>query len=138
VSKKKLYISAPFELQASARILRDHLQSHGFEITATWLDEGLPNQPAQTQKEMADRDIRDIVRADALVLINPEDWKYKGTGGRHVEVGAVIMINEGVKDMPVFIYGVRSNVFHHDDCVLAVSPTVSHIVASLKEWRDRS
>lgn len=131
MAKKKLYISAPFELQASGRILRDHLVSHGFEVTSTWLDEPPVNKP--TEAEMAERDIFDILRSDAIVLINPDDWKYKGTGGRHVEVGIAI-----IAALPVFIYGIRSNVFHHFKNVLAVSPTVGNVVASLKDWRERS
>lgn len=135
MTPKKIYISAPFELQSHGRILRAHLQSHGFEVTSRWLEEKTDDNV--TQQEMADRDIDDIVQSDALLLINPEDWKYKGTGGRHVEVGVVIAMNNESRSMPIFIYGVRSNVFHHDECVRAVSPTVSHIVASMKEWRDR-
>ena len=128
---KKIYVSAPFELQASARIVRDLLISHGFTVTSTWLEETPDTQ--ETKQQMAERDERDILSADALLLINPDDWSYKGTGGRHVEVGIARQVR-----LPVFIYGVRSNVFHHLSNVAAVAPTISPLLSSLKEWRDRS
>lgn len=131
MTKKRIYISAPFELQASARILRDHLVSHGFVVTSRWLDEA--STSTETHQEMAERDVADIISSDALLAMNPEDWKQKGTGGRHVELGVAYMAG-----LPTFVYGVRSNVFHSLKNVAAVSPTVGNVIASLKDWRDRT
>lgn len=127
---KRIYISGPFELQANGRILREHLHSHGFDCTATWLDE---RTGEQTEREMAERDVTDLLRSDAMVLMNPQDWSYKGTGGRHVEMGIAL-----ISALPVFIYGARSNVFHHFGNVKAVSSTVGPVVASLKDHFTRS
>lgn len=107
----RLYIAAPFECQASALGLRQVLRGNGFVITSRWLDEppiAMPDMTPDFCAVVARRDIVDIYNADAMVLVNPEEWRRAGTGGRHVEAGIAL-----TRAMPFFILGVRSNVFHH-------------------------
>lgn len=106
VGKPIIYVSAPFQLQSEARMMRVELERAGYIVRARWLDEA--STDPLTYADMARRDVEDIFNCGGLVLINPESWKDQGTGGRHVEVGLAF----GAQ-LPVFIFGVRSNVFHH-------------------------
>lgn len=126
----RIYIAAPFELQEMGRDLRDVINdTREFEVCARWLDENPENTVEHLNGEhlriMAERDREDIRRCDGLVLINPERFKRSGTGGRHVETGMALD-----RDMPVFILGRRSNVYHFDPLVQCCTTDVS----ILRQW----
>lgn len=99
-----VYIATAFQLIDEARRLRTVLEQDGIEVTSRWID---INGPAYQQQELADMDISDVMRAQAVVFINPLGYKNSGTGGRHFETGMAFM-----RGMPIFIYGERTNVFH--------------------------
>lgn len=99
---ERVYIAAPFQLKAEARLLRRVLNDAGISVTSRWLDGN-----AGDGTETAEMDLADVCSAQALVLINPARWKNEGTGGRHVEVGAALTYS-----MPVYVLGEPSNIFH--------------------------
>lgn len=100
---KYVYIAAPFQLKTEARVLRTFLQRHGITVTARWLDGSLT-----TERENALTCLQDVRAAQALVLLNPEVWEDRGTGGRHTELGYALALG-----YPVFLHGQPSNAFHH-------------------------
>ena len=100
----KVYIAAPWELREEAKALGDRLTAADIEITARWLTE----PDGQSEVDAAAIDLVDIDRSSAIVLLNPAGWEVKGTGGRHFECGYAY-----ARDLPIFILGTRSNVFHH-------------------------
>ena len=121
---EQFYVAAPFELRDQARLLRDAVQATGRVCTASWIDEPAGQDDAQG----ALIDLRDIDDADVLILLNPEGWERRGTGGRHVETGyALASIGR------VAIVGVRSNIFHHlGEDVVDVFATTEELLA----WLD--
>lgn len=110
-----VYISAPYELRDYAVQLRRDLFERGVEVIARWIDSEVPDYNPQAMQATMDRnarwacvDIEDLEQADVMVLVNPAEWRHKGSGGRHVETG--IALGNGV---PVVIVGERTNVFHY-------------------------
>lgn len=98
----KIYIAAPFELRDEAIAAGQVLKARGHEITSTWL-----RDPGVNDDIWARIDLGDVKRADALVLLNPEDYRNSGTGGRHAEFGYAIALGKRL-----VVVGVRSNIFH--------------------------
>jgi hypothetical protein len=103
-----IYIAAPYPIRDRAVALMQRLEAEGFGVTSTWLreDDELADKYAQL-------DLDDIGRSDALVLMNPDEWKNAGTGGRHVEMGFALGLNRHV-----VVVGERSNIFHYLDEVV--------------------
>ena len=116
-----IYIAAPWPLRSEAQALCAQLREAGVAVRATWLDRELDELPG------ALADLADITLADALVLLNPEEYRDSGTGGRHVETGYALALGR-----KVFILGVRSNGFHAlaDDAASGVE----ELVGQLRRW----
>jgi NTP pyrophosphatase (non-canonical NTP hydrolase) len=99
---RHVYIAAPFELRNVAIELRSLLLLSDIICTAGWID-----GPAPNDLDAAQRDLSDILRAEAVVFVNPPHWAKQGSGGRHTEIGFALANN-----IPVFMMGKASNVFH--------------------------
>jgi hypothetical protein len=119
---RRVYIAAAFPLKETAAAMRVDLIRAGFEVTSRWID-GIGGNGL----EQAIADLDDIRTSDALVLINAGEWVNRGTGGRHTEVGYAIAYG-----MPVFVYGIPSNVFHELDNVRCCL-TIDSLVHLLKQ-----
>lgn len=102
-ARHKAYVAAPYELRIEAIRLMNYLEDKGIEVTSTWL-----RQLDVEDDEHARIDLNDVARADELIIINPEEFKRSGTGGRHVEVGYALALGKKVT-----IVGIKSNIFHH-------------------------
>lgn len=112
----RVYLAAPFELQAPAAVLRGDLDKrHGIGCTSRWLDA----KDRQETNGWARRCLSDVEAADVLVALNPESWGRAGTGGRHVELGYALALRK-----PVLVVGARTNLFHFllDVTVVEVPP----------------
>lgn len=99
-----VYIAAPWPMQASGRMLRTILAGEGIGCTSRWLDLATIG-PAPADDALAD--IADLLQADALVALNPPNWRESGTGGRHVEWGIALQARK-----PTVLHGDQSHVFH--------------------------
>lgn len=126
----KIYVAAMY----SKRIeVREHhariLQEAGHEVTARWLWEGgLPGSEVAS----AFKDIEDVARADALVLVtNPIGTNFSG-GGRCVEMGYAMAAGK-----LVIVVGERENIFcwHPDVFVVASMEMVLMTLDALKDSR---
>jgi len=131
-----IYIAAPFSLQLVGRQVRDAFARHGIVSTARWLEEepSLEKTISHAQRcFLGHMDLFDVRRAQGLVLLNPEEYREKGTGGRHVEVGAALAVGN-----PVWILGVRSNIFHWGEGVLDVweGPSLDHVGECARAIKD--
>lgn len=111
---KKVYIAAPSESQAIVKEMAYLLRQNGITITARWIHEDFKTQntPALL-REWAIKDLEDVAAADILLAFNSEEFRHKGTGGRHVELGYAIALGK-----PILLYGARTNVFHHHPQVI--------------------
>lgn len=87
----KIYIAARFTSKEIAKIVREALTALGHEVTSTWLDGDEP-----TTRETAEKDFRDIDRADALLFLS---MNVDGAKGAYVEVGYAL-----AKGKPVLVY----------------------------------
>lgn len=114
-----VYIAAPYPLKEEARELRNQLERCGVVVTSRWLD-----GREDTDEQSAETDLRDVRAAQAVVLLNPDAWANIGTGGRHVEIGAALTYG-----MPVYILGVKSNVFH--------TMSLCHVVPTFMDLTSR-
>ena len=105
-----IYVAAPYELRNEATQAMVTLEKHGHSITSRWLWETEENGPTP-----ADKDLEDIRMADTLLVLHPEEFEYKGTGGRHFEMGYAVALGKNI-----VLVGRRTNNFHHLNCVTVV------------------
>lgn len=121
-----VYIAAPWPMKKEAKQLRAQLLIGAVHCTSRWLDVETP-----LGAHYAKQDLDDVCTADALVAINPLTWKNRGTGGRHVEMGVAIQ-----RAMPIFLIGVRTNIFHELPRVVIVED-VEQLLPLLHELNTR-
>jgi hypothetical protein len=125
-----LYLAGDYELRAELEALADTLEAAGHFITSRWVRESQPvstdwvdrfieiqNQVEHISSEDSARialhDLDDLSAAEAMVLVNGPSTR----GGKHVELGAALAM-----DMPVYLIGPRTNIFHHHLLVTQVWP----------------
>lgn len=106
----KIYVASPYELIDKARGVSQYLESQGIEVTSRWLAGENGDKSLWAQN-----DLDDVARADLLLALNPEEYRNKGTGGRHVELGYALALGK-----QIVLVGVRTNVFHHLACVRVI------------------
>lgn len=116
---KRVYIAAPMPMKTEAAALRGKLQLNDVSCTSHWIDGNMP-----LDQDAARRDFADINDAEAMVFLNPTFWRNEGTGGRHTEVGYAL-----ARNMPIFLLGHPSNVFHTLPEVTVVQSTARLIYA---------
>src|SRR6266853_5363700 len=105
-NKIKIYQAAPWICKDAAKEARDAFVEKGFEVTSRWLDHHSDNDPAnlKEQREQAEEDIVDLLRADIFVILNLEKSE-----GKACEMGMAYASN-----MPVILVGEKTrNVFYH-------------------------
>jgi hypothetical protein len=124
----QVYIAAPYSLRADAQRVAHVLGLAGIACTARWLSQ---DDSATVGAEWAQYDLDDVRRANALVAINPVTWADQGTGGRHVELGAALIL-----DLPVYLLGERTNLFHYHPLV-TVCDSVADICTALTAGASR-
>lgn len=124
----KVYIAAPFPLKSEAVVVKALLEGAGYEVTSTWLRvDDMPDTDAAARLDLAD-----VQRADVLVAMNPAGWETRGTGGRHAELGAALIL-----DKPVVLLGERTNVFHHHSNVEVAKTRAEALVLLVRIWAGR-
>lgn len=101
--KPTIYVAAPYEMREEAIFVMHKLEEQGYEVTSSWLRE-----VHQNDDEHARIDLADVTRANEFLLLNPEEYRRAGTGGRHVELGYAL--GQGKY---IVLLGVRTNIFHH-------------------------
>ena len=104
----KVYLAAPWVRKDDAKAARAQLQAAGIDVTSHWLEhEGSATDstgstsPIAYIQEQAVQDIKDVRRADYLVVLNLERSE-----GKAVETGVAI-----ANGIPVISVGKRSNIF---------------------------
>lgn len=86
----RVYLAARYGRRDELNGYRQRLHGDGFEVTSHWLTADPPAPIAELTeahwRDLAETDVDDIRRADALVAFAEE--AEGGGGGRHVELGA--------------------------------------------------
>lgn len=124
----KVYIAAPFPMKYEAVLLKELVEASGHEVTSTWLRiDDMPDTDAAARL-----DLSDVQRADVLLALNPAGWELKGTGGRHAELGAALILEK-----PVVLLGERTNVFHHHSNVELATTRSEALTHLLRIWAGR-
>lgn len=132
MEKLKIYLASRWEDREEIVTYRDYLEKHAHVVsTARWLTPTHPRLKAKVAKDrktgevVQDRDLEDILEADAVVVFSPLKAHGNGTGGRHVECGIAIGTHK-----PILLVGVMENVFHCNKLVTNVS-TMKKLVPHL-------
>lgn len=128
----RVYIAAPFELIGEANMLKLLLEAKGFVVSSRWLDESpdelFENMTDHDRRQFcAARDMEDILTSHAMVLINPKEWAKIGSGGRHFESAVAVMAQ-----LPLYIYGVETNVFHAVPEVTMVTTDLKTLIGAMR------
>lgn len=118
----RVYIAAPFELREAAVDLRAGLAAFGIGCTARWIDN--PDNTYTT--DWAQRCLDDVVRCDILLALNPQEFARSGTGGRHAEFGAALILKK-----PTLVIGARTNIFHELSAVTAQRHPIAFVAELL-------
>lgn len=109
VRRLNVYIAAPFQMQEEIRNgIAKQLEERNVNITSRWLTVEPIEKTSDEAHSWALKDLYDVDQCDALLAWNPPDWRLKGSGGRHVELGYAL-----AKDKGIVIVGDRSSIFHH-------------------------
>lgn len=106
----KIYLAARFSRIDEMRKYADELKEDGHEITASWVyggEEGL------TFTDIANLDINDVHRSDAVVSFTEPYGSVNPGGGRHTEFGLGIAFGKNL-----YLVGEREQVFHWHPSVL--------------------
>lgn len=105
-----IYIAGPFKRREDLFLIREQLAQRHIESTSRWLDSHLSDYdcPVSVLRQEALEDLLDIHRADAFLLVNPEEWVNEGRGGKHIEFGYAL-----AKGRAMYVMGVASSIFHH-------------------------
>lgn len=104
----KVYIAAPWPIRDEAIQAMLILERQGHFVTSRWLKVEEDDTDPYVLEKAAYEDLANIREADALLLLHPEDWHNKGTGGRHVEFGYALALAK-----QIIIVGRKTNAFHH-------------------------
>ena len=108
----KFYLASRYDDRRQLCEIRERLLAQGHEVTARWLNgshelhEGVEH--AEDARRFAEEDLRDIERADAVVLFNNPASLESVRGGRHIEFGYALALGK-----LLLIVGPRLSVFHH-------------------------
>jgi hypothetical protein len=119
----KLYLASRYGRRAELLFYAEELNALGHCVTSRWIrgahemKDEKPNP--QESATWAQEDLEDLIRADALVSFteSPGNQTGRARGGRHVEFGYAMALNDYGKDFPVYVVGPRENVFCCLPCV---------------------
>lgn len=135
-----VYIAAKFQNQEEAKKLAALLHTKGHEVKARWIwQKPLYGDPdSKVLHDLATRDLEDIRSTDAFIII-PDAIPVEGahathdgpdSGGRHVEMGYALAHHK-----PVFVLGVKNNIFHWLHELVTVCDTVEVLLEELRKRR---
>lgn len=120
----KVYLAAPWLDREYARTVRDQIQAAGIAVTSHWLDfEGGNSKDPVVFRREAQMDWADVLRADALVLLNIQKSEGKAT-----EQGLALQAGKPI----VAIGKPMNNVFHYLPNYVWVD-TVGKAIEALEE-----
>lgn len=124
----KVYVAGPWKRKEEAAAARLAFEEAGFAVTSRWIDvsgdfekDGYPTEEAYF-KAQAEYDVKDVIAADILVMLNLEPSE-----GKMFELGLAMGLYK-----PSIIVGERTHTFHY----LPV-PRVSTVGAAIelsKQW----
>ena len=110
----KAYLAAMYSKRDELRAYKILLEKVGIEVTSRWLTEKAPlksnmgDHSTKFYKRTAKIDIEDIDKADILIFFSEDPLVGTKRGGRHVEFGYAL-----ANGLPIYVIGVRENVFHY-------------------------
>lgn len=99
----RIYIAAPYPERKRAVEVGRQLEQMGHQVTSRWLT--IFDQEGHYGAMM---DLEDIIACDVLLALNAEEWRNKGSGGRHIEFGYALALGRSL-----VILGARTSIFHH-------------------------
>ena len=108
-SRAWIYLAAKYDAIDRIRVERTRIESLGYKVTSTWLDQydgiiSMSDAPESTRRAIARRDLKNVKEAD-LFITDTMDENHRG--GREVEYGVAY-----AKGQLVWIVGPQRNVFH--------------------------
>lgn len=103
-----VYIAAPYPMREVAAEWGRRLLLDGYTVTSEWLwvDEDQPDHTSR--RSYAEKDLRHVAAADALILMTNVRGDRSGSGGRHVEFGYALALGKRL-----IVCGDLESVFHH-------------------------
>lgn len=138
----KVYIASFFANKDVVKAYGEELKTLGIEPTMRWPLETGPHNMAvkdvtdEYHRETAVADLADIIAADTMVMLIPNDTQMAdqpirsmARGGRHFETGFFYgLMTLGVLQKTLVLVGPRENVFHFLDgqSVTKIWPAIQH------------
>ena len=112
----KIYVAAPFAAISDARATADYLRSEGYMVVSQWhdtddgLEYGAISKSVHEARRIANRDMSDIWKANALVQLTERGDESRG--GMDVELGAFMRAAD-VLGGRIILFGPRRHIFHY-------------------------
>jgi hypothetical protein len=127
-----IYLAARYSRRLEMCAIRDELTALGHQVPARWLNgshqiarDGMPLTEEGERKfedghpdaddlrmKFAQDDLADVLAADVLIAFTEQPRSDASRGGRHVELGIAIGLQECCQvPMRVFVVGPRENLF---------------------------
>ena len=108
----KVYFSARYSRRRELADYRTALAASDVEVTSRWITDDPPvpvrELTEQHWQQLAEKDLADIARADAVVAFT--EAPGGGNGGRHVELGVGVGLKKAI-----VIVGEPEHLFHRLD-----------------------
>lgn len=120
MSKRIVYIAAPWVNKAEARAAKEQLEAAGHTTTSRWIDyhpdveEGHPDYEKMLT-EQAIQDLDDLDRADTFVILNLGKSEGKATELGYALAMRTVAVDVGFGAMPeIYLIGEKTiNIFYH-------------------------
>ncbi len=126
----KYYIATSLSRITSHQLVRDALQTLGYEITYDWTSHGSVKSVSKERlREVATIELDGVSKADFVVVLLP------GGGGTHVELGFAIGKGKKVflhsEDPLAFELGPQTNAFYHHPDLIRLHCPISEVGATV-------
>jgi len=116
----KIYLAGPYATNADVKQKASELRELGHKVVSTWHEHGRPE--AKTAVEMRNAayiDLDDLQSADAILCFTqPSNASPFSSGGRHVEFGVALGVNQTRLHRPdkdlikLLVVGPTENVYY--------------------------
>lgn len=108
-----VYLAGRYSRKNELRECAAELEACDYLVTSSWLKEHydpnvqLKELTDEDNRKIAEQDVVDIDRAEALVFFAEDQNAQPPRGGRHAEYGYAL-----AKGLQLFVIGAKENIFH--------------------------
>lgn len=127
---KTVYLAAKFSRREEMEGLTPTLRDHGYDCIARWVYGG---EDGLTRSEIAELDLEDVAKANALIIFTHPRGEPQPGGGRFVEMGYALGLGK-----EVIVIGPHENVFTSTPSVVVYDTFEDFLDSKVSKEEPRS